>query len=624
MAVSEPTREQIEAELRRAAAQPNSGVPLPYIGNPPAAAPVSIPGGAFSNAPPAARPQPVAVAPLEQRIQGALTGPQAASTPAQPLTPEQAALQQRYGNAFEAAAPQQASPRIMLAAPGSPQQPGTAALPLPPMGGGGGPVRVIPGKRTPQSWATTTERGVQLDPETAARYRAAEDEAQAALNLRGEAALETNAYMKGEGLRQQGERAREWVDDKNRQEARDQQMVDAQAKVAAARNIDPNRLWAKGDGFNHAMDLVGAIAGGILVGMGRTPTNQYLDKLERDASNDVQLQLKDLENAEADVKAYYGQWEREDQRIAAGRLAKMQDAKDRISNMLSGSQDKRVQAELLEAQAALDRKMADDRKTLLKETQGRTVEQRNDVMTKPQMVGGGGGGRDWMRTVAALPPDKLKDFWASYKLNAETPGMSKDKAMEATVRQYNLNGGISLPGKDSGGPVAPGDPSLFIPGAFNGQGGYARTPKDAEELRNGITAANTMVRNLRRIQELRNESVMNRLSPSAKAELELLVSDNITKRKETEKLGVLAGPDLDIVKPFAGANALDIVSPGADRQLAVAISTIENAAANRLRDYGVVPGSEVTRGGQLQGRVTGTSAPVVAPGTTPFKKAGTE
>ena len=515
------------------------------------------------------------------------------------------------------------SKRVMMQQGAQPQQ-GAAALPLPPMSGGGGPVRVIPGKRQAQSWATTTERGVQLDPDTQALYRAAEDEQQGALNLRTQAALETNAHMKGESLRQQGERAREWVDDKNRQEARDEQMAAAQAKVEQARKIDPNRLWDNKTAFGKAMDLVGAVAGGILMGMGRTSTNVYLDRMDREAEKDVQLQLKNLDNAEADVKAYYGQWDREDQRIAAGRLAKMQDAKDRIGNMLSGSQDKRVQADLLEAQAALDRKMADDRKVLAKETQGRTVEQRNDVMTKPQVIGGGGGGRDWMRTVAALPADKLKDFWAAYKLNAETPGMNKDKAMEATVRQFNLQGGIALPGAGGDGSrPAPGDPSLFVAGAFGGQGGYARTPQDAEKLRTSANLNNQLVSNLVRIKQLRDESLMNRIPFSdARAEVEALVSANETTLSVGEGLGAISKDDREIISPRTGKGALDVFSPNMDAKLDTAIRVAKAAAERREKDYGVVPGAEVNQGGQIKGRVTGTSAPAIAPGATTFRKAG--
>lgn len=513
--------------------------------------------------------------------------------------------------------------RLMLGqGGGQPQQQGTAALPIPPLGVGGGPVRVIPGKRTPQSWATTQEQGVQLDPETRALQEQANALRAGAQGIDESAATDERYIREEAGEQNLRNTMGDQADRERRDKMRAYDLEKAQAKYDAAKVIDPNRLWENKSGFAKAMDLVGAVAGGILMGMGRTNTNQYLDRMEREASQDVQLQLRNLEQAGDDIKGLYGQWDREDQRLAAGQKARLENALTALDYQLSGVKGQQQQAAYMRARADLLERIHDKDVVLAKETQGKTVVQQHDVMTKPQVVGGGGGGRDWMRTVAALPQEKLKDFWAAYELNMKAPGATKDKAMAATVAQYNSQGGISLPGKEGGGPVAPGDPSLFIPGAFDGSGGYARTPKDAEELRNGITAANTMVRNLRRIQELRNESVLNRLSPSAKAELELLVSDNITKRKETEKLGVLAGPDLDIVKPFAGANALDIISPGADRQLSVAIQTIQNAANNKLRDYGVVPGAESNKGGQLQGRVTGTSAPVVAPGSTPFKKAG--
>jgi hypothetical protein len=516
------------------------------------------------------------------------------------------------------------SKRVMLGGQGQGGQQPFQPMPGPTVTGGGGPVKVIPGKRTPQSWATTTEQGVQLSPETQGLYQSAEEKLRQAQGLVGEATAEERAYQKGEALRSAGEKARDWVEDKNRQEARDQQMAAAQAKLEAAKKIDPNRLWDSKSGFSKAMDLIGSVAGGILQGMGITSTNQNLEKLSREIDRDVQLQLKNLDQAKEDVQAYYGQWDREDQRLAAGRLAKMQDAKDRISTMLSGSQDKRIQASLIEASAALDRRMADDQKTLAKETQGKVVTQQHDVMTKPQVVGGGGRKVDWSATAAEYRRRGGDDKTAKEAIQniATANGVGLDQARAIF---YGALGHTGIPtgGHEGGGTrPQPGDPSLYVPGAFAGSGGFARTLEDAKKAKEVNNAGNQLMKNLTRIQDLRNETVLNRVSPSARAEVESLAAQNTLLLKNLETLGVLSEGDMKLVAPLTGAGGLDIISPGMDRSLAVGLSGIQNKVNAFNTDYGLVPGTETVRNAGLSGKVTGTSRTATPAGTTPFKKAG--
>ncbi|MFA4972831.1 MAG: hypothetical protein WC683_09475 [bacterium] len=515
--------------------------------------------------------------------------------------------------------------RVMFPQGGQPQQAGTSPLPLPPSGGGGGPVRVIPGRRTPQSWATTTEQGVQLSPETLASYEQAADQRKQAQQI-AESAATDERYVREEAGEREVNAAMTAAEKRERADKmRAYDMEQAQKKYEAAKVIDPNRLWENKSGFSKAMDVVGAIAGGILVGMGRTSTNQYLDAMERAAQRDVQLQLKNLELAGDDIKSMYGQWDREDQKVAAGEKARLEDALKQLDYQLSGVKGQQQQAAYLNARADLQERIGDRDLALAKQTQGKTVVQRHDVMTKPQTIGGGGGGsRDWMRTVAGIPPEKLKDFWAAYKLNAETPGMTKDKAMEATVRQFNASGGITLgSGKEGSGPAAPGDQSLYVAGAFGGKGGYARTPKDAETLKVGMTAANLYLSNIRRLRQLRQETFLNRIPGSqARKEAEILVSQNIVARKKMDELGVIAGPDMGIILPQTGEGALDIISPNMDRALDVIESSTVNGLETTHRNYGMVPGTESVQSGSLTGTVTGTSAPAPRTGTTPFRKAG--
>lgn len=368
--------EYYEEESRQNAAR-GMGMPTaaPVVAKPPTAANYVVPGAGG-----APGQGPV----IEDMTGGASTGAVAqapVTAPVPTTTPEQSVAN-----------------RVMLNQPGAAAQPADVSLAKPTSRYvGGGPV--IPGKRTPAKWETTTEQGLDV-PGARENLTTAQNQRGMALDLQAEQAkkeADITHAAKAEDYLNKWQASDE---DKALQAKREYDLGDAKMRLREARaNIDPNKFVANMSIGQKIATALSAFAGGVLIGMGKKQSNDALTSLQNSINQNVDLQLKNLQNADDDVKAFYGQWANEDQARAAGRKLQYEMAAAQLERDLAGAKSEGAQAQLLNAKAALNEASVAQDVDLAKATQGKVVTQQQDVMTKPT---GGGGGRvtDWSATMA--------------------------------------------------------------------------------------------------------------------------------------------------------------------------------------------------------------------------------
>jgi hypothetical protein len=492
---------------------------------------------------------------------------------------------------------------------------------------GGGPARVIPGGRAPQSWQVTQETGQQYSPELMGNIDAANEGEKRAAELERTAAQDTLAAQSEVADKRTVFDAQERQKRALEEDARLNQERAMKARVDALRDINPSAAWDNKSGFQKAMTMIAAGLAGAAAGLRGDGHNPVLEQLQREAETDTRLHLKKLDDASGELKDFYAQYPTFQAKLAAGTALRLEDFQRQNESLFTGAKNQLVVAQGLANASKLQEKQNELRMKMEEKAQGKEVVARHDVMVAPKVVGGGGSRFNWGRTMESYVAQGGNEEAAVKSINAiKTAGkLTDDEARIAFFRSKAKDLIMNGPEPTDGGKgrVAPGDPSLFVAGAFGGQGGYARTAEDATKLKDAMTAANALLSNLQRIKALREETLLNRIPGSAaRAEVEALSSDNVLNLKDSKQLGVISESDRKIVAPLTGEGALDIFTTGAETRINAAIALTQSAIEKKQRDYGLVQGTERLQKGVLKGTVTGTSGQAPMSGTTPFTPAG--
>lgn len=480
----------------------------------------------------------------------------------------------------------------------------------------GTPGRLVKGGMMPHSQSVQEEEGYRPSEEALAMQQAADASMQQGATASIEAEREKNR-LEGQWKEQQSTHEMLAADERKKREgARSDVEQQVLADYDAAKVIDPDRLWNSKTGWEKFSTKLGVALGAFVSVYNHTGKNSVLDQLNHEIEQDVQAQMANAKTAGDDVQRMYGMFDREDAKIAAGEAAHYEAAVKQLDGWLEGVRDQKLLANGAELRGKLMQEATDRRERLEQLVQGKKVTTKQAVQTPDRVVGGTPTRIDTSRLeeMYAKQGGSDKDALEGIEAYKKThPGATMD---EARYQWYSrsLGGG----GQGLGGKGGTGNDELYVAWA----GGNARSPNDASKLRDIGSSRDTVLANLDRIQEIRNATYLNRLSPSAKAEVEALQAANRVTLGQLYGLGALSKDDLKQVEPLSGEGALDLWSPGVDAQIAMARRVVSNKAETAAKAYGITPAQERVRGGAIQNRATATSAPVVQQGTTRFKPVG--
>lgn len=543
----------------------------------------------------------------------------------------------KYGPAPAAAQPQS----VPAAAPGTVanpvmlagQVPGAGAAPERPLPAPGyipgGPARVIPGGRTPQSWQVTQEAGADYSPELLASIDAARTLHAASADAEQSAANEAQRIQGDIDDRRvvfnAMEAKRRGEDDNARRAEEDLK----RARVESLRNINPNRLWESKSGFQKAMTMIAAAMAGAAAGLRGDAHNPVLDMLQREAETDTKLQLKALDDASGELKDFYASFPTYEARLAAGTKARLDGFLAQADSLMAAAKNEQVRSALLAKRADLLDKINDQDRIIQKEMQGKKVEARHDVMVAPKVVGGGGR-FDWSRTMEAYAArgGDLKAAAEEINLLKQAGKLTDDQARVAFFRSRApdiiANGPTAAPG--AAGPNTAGSPATFVPSAFGGKGGFATSLDGAKEANKVADLSRQFHQTTQELIKLRQQTGSTIPGSDARNKVDAVLANRFRLAKEIAQTGAALSPaEIEyLVNPLANMDALDFFSTDS-RTLArinMADEQIEQMAQSKIANMGVVPGSLQARGGALQGKVTGAPGALIAPGTVPFTPAG--
>lgn len=130
------------------------------------------------------------------------------------------------------------------------------------------------------------------------------------------------------------------------------------------------------------------------------------------------------------------------------------------------------------------------------------------------------------------------------------------------------------------------DPSLYIPGA----NGYATNEKTAQDLRKKFSGASELRGYLSEMLTLAQKGKTGKLGGSDMSRMKVLWNKAALASKTVEELGVIAGPDMDILKS-AIPDAGEIVNFGdAQTGLETAIRAYDSGVTKSQQQHGIIEG----------------------------------
>jgi hypothetical protein len=509
----------------------------------------------------------------------------------------------------------QADGRVMIGdatGGGSPAQP---PQPLPPPGyRPGTPGRLVPGGRTPQSWQVSQKAGLDLPPELLSRMDQADKDLDAA------AALATDAERRKSDItaefKQQQAQTQMLAQEQasQLQARRDAQIDDAKAKYDKAAQIDPESWWGDKSGLGKILASIAVGIGAFVQGRTGQP-NAVLDQINKEIERDVQRQIGAMNKAGKDIQDFYAQYDREDQKIAAGEAVRLDQALVHLDDMLSGVTDQTTAAQGLELRAKLEQEAIDRKVKLAGLTQGEKMVQRHDVMTPDRVAGGSPGGYDWTATLAAMRASGADLEQVQKDVNAlKAAGhLNTDQAMSVIASTYGVR-----PVVDASKQTGPGSPATFVADAFGGEGGFAPDADTARKKSEQYRAYRAIQENLQRMKELRGKSFSS-FGDTAR-QYDARANDVLALYAVANGQGALSEGDRETMGKILGMNANNTFTFSGKAQLDEASNIIDR----RLRglDAGIVHGKQQVSGGQVRGTVTGVQGPRVDARTVVARKPG--
>ena len=529
--------------------------------------------------------------------------PSAASMPTVPSTPQTGVVGKTDG-------------RVMVGgqSSGAPEPP---KAPLPEPGyRPGTPGRLVRGGRTPQSWQVSQKAGLDLPPELLSRMDQADKDLDAAAAMATDAERR-KADITNEFKQQQAQTqmlAQEQA--KQRQALRDAQIDDAQAKYEKASQIDPEAWWTNKSGIEKILAAIAVGVGAFVQGRTGQP-NAVLDQINKEIERDVQRQIGAMNKAGKDIQDFYAQYDREDQKIAAGEAVRLDQALVHLDDMLSGVTDQATAAQGMQLRAKLEQESIDRKIKLAGLTQGEKMVQRHDVMTPDRVVGGSPGGYDWSQTLAAMRAAgaDLEQVRKDVENLQKTGGLSRDQAMFAVSQAYGVAG---IPAAEAKAQKGPGSPETFVADAFGGSGGFAGDPDTARKKSEQYRAYKAIQENLQRMKELREKSFSS-FGDTAR-QYDALANDVLALYAVANGQGALSEGDRETMGKILGMSANNTFTFTGKAQLAEA----ENIIDRRLRglDAGITRGQQRIEGGQVRGTLTGVQGPRVDARTVATRKPG--
>jgi hypothetical protein len=527
------------------------------------------------------------------------------------------------------AAPATASGIVMMGGQGQPQQ-AAPVLPGPDVMRGGGAARVIPGGRAPQSWQVTQETGHQYSPELMGNIDAANEQEKRAAELERTAAQDTLAAQSEVADKRTVFDAQERQRRALEEDARLNQERAMKARVDALRDINPSAAWDNKSGFQKAMTMIAAGLAGAAAGLRGDGHNPVLEQLQREAEQDTRLQLKKLDDASGELKDFYAQYPTFQAKLAAGTALRLEDFQRQNESLFTGAKNQLVVAQGLANASKLQEKQNELRMKMEEKEQGKEVVARHDVMVAPKVVGGGGSRFNWGRTMEAYAAKggDLETAAKEINLIKSAGKLTDDEARLAFFRSRApdviVNGPAAAPG--AAGQNAPGSPATFVPSAFGGKGGFATSLEGAKTANTVADMARQFHETTQELIKLRGESGSTIPGSDQRNRADAVLANRFRLAKEIAQTGAaLSEAEItNMVNPLANMDALDLFSTDARTLARIQMSDdqINNMAQSKIANAGVVPGSLQARGGQLQGKVTGSPGALVAPGTVRFNPAG--
>jgi hypothetical protein len=371
---------------------------------------------------------------------------------------------------------------------------------------------------------------------------------------------------------------------KNRQEAEAKTaaaMADLTAQTTALMNrkIDPDRMMRNRSTYTKFVDMIGAIAGGIVVGQsGGNGPNRYLEGLQHQIDQDIDAQKSDIENGRQGINTKrsilaeeYARTGNLYQSAEAVRIAAKTAARDQILTQQQlydpngtrfftlGKAAADMSAHIAAGQQALADKHLDQEIKIgdhnlrvaaeLRAQRADAEKAKHDAALLALKKGGSGGGsgvidpQDVIHqpgdfaalNVGPVPPTAMSfngynNWLKTKKLGAEVTGGASTLSKEEI--EHAVPGIVTLSGK---------------PMLANGEA------TNAVRLSTQVAATKTLVRLMDEVRAMRTGWTSDTVKSPEWQKLKANWAAAVGVAKDVLGLGALSGPDMDLVGQFLGA-----------------------------------------------------------------------
>lgn len=269
-------------------------------------------------------------------------------------------------------------------------------------GGGGAPVLISKGGRTPQSWTEQTAEGLKFSDETKQKadqaFESERSAVQEGMNAGQAQAAKEVAYLDThEGLARQ--REQNLRDREARQTAAlEQEHGKLEELVTRAREgkVDPERYWREASTGTKVSAAIGAMLGGI--GQGLIGGKNYgLEALNTAISQDIQAQRDNIANNRekvSDRRGVLSEMRRtfgdETAAEAATWVSHLEVAKTQLARIAAESNSDAIRVRAQQQLAAIDKDQAGHMQRWEAATQDRVQRVQHDVNAPAQYAGGSG------------------------------------------------------------------------------------------------------------------------------------------------------------------------------------------------------------------------------------------